>query len=100
MNAAAPEGTPPRRIRNLPLRKLPCPAVPRRGPEAGNSPNAQYCFSGETSSNKRVLVRVIDSCFFIPSKDDPRRPRRDAPAADQKLTFKETSLPRHASERP
>jgi hypothetical protein len=33
MNAAAPDGAPPRRINNY--SKTPLPAVPRRGPEAG-----------------------------------------------------------------
>jgi len=37
INAAAPDGAPPRWISNLKiLKKPPCPAVPRRGPEAGN----------------------------------------------------------------
>ena len=38
MNAAAPEGAPPRRINDLKdkYRKHSCPAVPRRGPEAGS----------------------------------------------------------------
>ena len=31
MDIAAPDGAPPRRFRD----QLPCPAVPRRGPEAG-----------------------------------------------------------------
>ena len=34
MIAAAPEGSPPRRIRNKQFKKT-LPAVPRRGPEAG-----------------------------------------------------------------
>jgi hypothetical protein len=34
MNAAAPEGTPPRRIRYI-IQKPPRPTMPRRGPEAG-----------------------------------------------------------------
>ncbi len=34
MNAAAPEGTPPRRISDI-FKKTPYPAVPQRGPEAG-----------------------------------------------------------------
>jgi small nuclear ribonucleoprotein (snRNP)-like protein len=36
MNAAAPEGTPPRRIKSKKFQTPSCPAVPRRGPEAGN----------------------------------------------------------------
>ena len=36
MNAAAPEGTPPRRI-SYKKPNTSCPGVPRRGPEAGNS---------------------------------------------------------------
>ena len=36
IHAAAPEGAPPRRISNQRPLKLPCPAVPRRGPEAGS----------------------------------------------------------------
>jgi len=36
INPAAPEGTPPRRINDGNVLKSPCPAVPRRGPEAGN----------------------------------------------------------------
>ena len=37
MNAAAPDGAPPQRIMNEKnLKKLPRPAVPRRGPDAGN----------------------------------------------------------------
>jgi hypothetical protein len=36
MNAAAPGGAPPRRIMAAKKGKPPCPAVPRRGPEAGN----------------------------------------------------------------
>jgi len=36
INPAAPEGAPPRRINDGNLLKSPCPAVPRRGPEAGN----------------------------------------------------------------
>ena len=35
MNAAAPEGTPPRRI-GYKISKPHCPAVPRRGSEAGD----------------------------------------------------------------
>jgi hypothetical protein len=38
MNAAAPEGTPQRRISDF-KKKSPCPAVPRRGPEAGDLPH-------------------------------------------------------------
>jgi len=36
MNAAAPDGAPPRRINDGNLQKPHCPAVPRRGPEAGD----------------------------------------------------------------
>ena len=36
MNAAAPDGEPPRRINDCNLSKTSCPAVPRRGPEAGD----------------------------------------------------------------
>ena len=37
INAVAPEGAPPRRFNDLKekCRKPSCPAVPRRGPEAG-----------------------------------------------------------------
>jgi hypothetical protein len=35
MNAAAPKGTPPRRIDDKKLKKLPCPAEPWRDIEAG-----------------------------------------------------------------
>jgi len=35
MIAAAPEGTPPRRICVSKFKTTPCPAVPHRGPEAG-----------------------------------------------------------------
>ncbi len=38
INAAAPEGAPPRRINDEKFEKPPCPGVPRRGPEAGNPP--------------------------------------------------------------
>jgi hypothetical protein len=39
INAAAPEGTPPRRINDQKkYEKPPCPGVPRRCPEAGNHP--------------------------------------------------------------
>ena len=37
MDAAAPDGTPPRRINLLIKKTVICPAVPRRGPEAGDS---------------------------------------------------------------
>jgi hypothetical protein len=37
MDAAAPEGAPPRRITLLRKKTVICPAVPRRGPEAGDS---------------------------------------------------------------
>jgi hypothetical protein len=51
MNAAAPEGTLPRRIRTIQkiglLRKITldkthCPAVPRRGPETGDLVHATF----------------------------------------------------------
>jgi hypothetical protein len=37
MDAAAPDGAPPRRINLLIKKTAICPAVPRRGPEAGDS---------------------------------------------------------------
>jgi hypothetical protein len=40
MDVAAPERTPPRRINDGNLLQLPCPAVPRRGPEAGDPRNS------------------------------------------------------------
>ena len=36
ITAAAPEGTPPRRVNDCKLLKTILPAVPRRGPEAGD----------------------------------------------------------------
>jgi len=39
INPAAPDGAPPRRINDENLLKPPCPAVPRRGPEAGDHRN-------------------------------------------------------------
>ncbi len=37
MDAAAPDGAPPRRINYLGKKTAICPAVPYRGPEAGDS---------------------------------------------------------------
>jgi hypothetical protein len=39
MNDAAPDGAPPRRFKGLKMPKPPCPTVPRRGLEAGDSRN-------------------------------------------------------------
>jgi hypothetical protein len=47
MNAAAPEGTPPRRISYV-SKKHSCPAVPRRGPEA-KEPSQNYIVIGRFS---------------------------------------------------
>jgi hypothetical protein len=59
INAAAPEGTPPRRINDGNLLKLPCPAVPRRGPEAGDPRNIiDFHCSGVNSR----------SCLFLQSQ--------------------------------
>jgi hypothetical protein len=58
MIAAAPEGSPPRRISNKQFKKT-LPAVPRRGPEAGFHP-IHYDFHGSG-------VNPIGSCLFLQS---------------------------------
>ena len=40
INAAAPDGAPPRRINDGNVLKRSCPAVPQRGPEAGDHRNS------------------------------------------------------------
>ena len=59
MIAAAPEGSPPRRISNKQFKKL-LPAVPRRGPEAGFH-RIHYDFHGSGMNS-------IDSCLFLQSR--------------------------------
>ena len=59
MIAAAPEGSPPRRISNKQFKKT-LPAVPRRGPEAGFH-RIHYDFHGSG-------VNHIDSCLFLQSQ--------------------------------
>jgi hypothetical protein len=59
MITAAPEGSPPRRISNKQFKKNHCPAVPRRGPEAGFN-RIHYDFHGSGMNH-------IDSCPFLQS---------------------------------
>ena len=58
MIAAAPEGSPPRRISYKQFKKN-LPAVPRRGPEAGFH-RIHYDF--------KFWVRTLCSCLFLQSK--------------------------------
>ena len=71
MIAAAPEGSPPRRISNKTIQKI-LPAVPRRGPEAGFH-RIHYDFLGfgcEHSvhtcfSRANLFPRHGDVLFFV-----------------------------------
>ena len=62
MNATAPEGTPPRRINDGNELKLPCPAVPRRGPEAGG-PRKIMDFHCSGANSRSCLF--LQSTFFL-----------------------------------
>ena len=55
--AAAPDGAPPRRIDDQKIKKTPCPAVPRRGPEAGVL-RIHYDFHGS------CVNQSIHVCFY------------------------------------
>ncbi len=99
MNAAAPEGTPPRRINDGNVLKPPCPAVPRRGPEAGNHRNI-LDFSLEESESPFMCVSTEPSFFkqlskrlVIHSSGPDRRPAK--PLSSGKST---TSIERRFSD--
>ncbi len=64
-NAAAPDGAPPLRISEK-NSDLHCPAVPRRGPEAGNS-HTYYDFHGNLSALPPLpgVVIAFQLLFFI-----------------------------------
>jgi len=70
----APDGTPPRRIKELKMLKPSCPAVPRRGPEAGDSrtnrfswirgkPDSFMHVSSEPNSTQIIKPKVMNRHF-------------------------------------
>ncbi len=58
-------------------KKFLCPAVPRRGPEAGD-PHKYYHFQPDVSFRLNQFS-ILEIC---PHNDERRRPRWDALAAD------------------
>jgi hypothetical protein len=60
INPAAPDGAPPRRINDGNLQNPPCPAVPRRGPEAGDPRNIMDFHASGANSR---------SCAFQQSRE-------------------------------
>ena len=74
-----PRGTPPRRINDG--KKLPCPAVPRRGPEAGSPHthlNDVYGSGVNLIDSCRFLQRFFSGRFFITVLK-----RRDRPSLNE-----------------
>jgi hypothetical protein len=66
MNAAAPDGTPPRRINFLRKKTVICPAVPRRGPEAGSPRKDDSDGFHDSGVNARSCA-FLQSRFFLMS---------------------------------
>jgi hypothetical protein len=65
MDAATPDGAPPRRINYTIKKTTICPAVPYRGPEAGSPPNIQYLQDFYSSGMNRIgSCPVLQSRFF------------------------------------
>jgi len=64
-----------------------CPAVPRRGPEAGNThknimmeiKEHKNCSTGP----EEIAIFMYEVGFSLLMKEQRLRPRRDTPAADQ-----------------
>jgi hypothetical protein len=63
MHAAAPDGTPPRRIGDEKIKKNSLSAVSQRDPEVGVLPG-KYDFHG-SGVNRIDACRVLPSCFFL-----------------------------------
>ncbi len=68
MNAAAPEGTPPRRINDGNLLKPPCPAVPQRGPEAGGYHNIMDFHTSGVNPRSWAFQQSHNSYFFYDNR--------------------------------
>ncbi len=80
INPAAPEGAPPRRINDGNLLKPPCPAVPRRGPEAGNHRTIMdfHCLGVNARSytfQQSLLFKKILSAPLCTHQEDRELPR-------------------------
>ncbi len=91
MNAAAPEGAPPRRINDRNILKLPCPAVPRRGPEAGDPRNIMNFHSSGVKSrsyaflqNRKLGRRIFNT--ELPKKLTPAEPFHERPLREAAFT--------------